>query len=989
MQPSKLALLSVAVSSAMALSACSNGLKFGDKQNLEPLNNKVNTVLDKDVLTDITVDDVKTIKKVGYNDESKLEIQVSNDNHLADKKVGDIVRLPATSQKHSDMVVVITQKEVSSGVTTLTTRYAQPHEAFDKIQLQYQQNDDFAETQPKVAGIIMPNGEFITANAQQKHSSALQAGLIPTVKVSRENEGGKTSDAWKISMEYNSIKTKVKAKDVSKEEYKALNEYCQTFKDGDNLTPISQQLYKDNCETGIKLSGEVKFKPPKLNSNLNLEKQAGTDLFDFVGSDLQYINYVDGEIEGEIKGELWANEKRLSDLMSKDHVELLKKFESKQIGSPESLAYAKLSGLSADDKKGKIPLFGLVLSFATGGGAIANDATVTAGSSAGMVVWFYKVIDAKAEGKIELRATIEPTKFSMGLKNTPNGWVSETKFYNLNAKDPAKAEDMDARLGIKAKLGLEYYQGFAVEADAFIAGVRLANAGIAPLIKFSGEVEANGYVSTSKYNRYGGDLCFSNIGLGFGIKSYADLNVQGNFKFGKSWFKVEGGAGFSYSGRRPDAQEEFDATNPYPLWLYQPFVKNTCFTDQKPEPVIKNLTFDDNEQKDGYRLALIDVANNHKGSIKEWKVSYQVNGQKYDKIVNLGNHETEGVLSESTTPPTKQVKGVWLPAGQYKVNITAMDLLGRQTTVSKDVDIKVEKPVTKIVAISTMPNELKVNETFELIITGSNLPTDNMFTVNGCNAQTKVSLAVDKHIYKCTAPANATDNYNLSVVGTDGKTTIFNKQFKVTATTVPPITPTATKLTATGITLCGDDSRNNIACNSLSSAWLGLMQDGEVQAGQKMDYELRQYNNETCVIDKVTGLTWEQKTDDGGLRDKDNQYTWYNPDNRTNGGNAGYKNNGKNTYEYIKQLNAMNYCGYSDWRLPTKDELYSIVDYSRYKPAINPIFIHTQDFYWSSSSEAYRDYSAWGVNFDVGSDINNDLNYGKRSDYHVRAVRSN
>lgn len=985
-QLKKLTLLSVAVSSVMALSACSNGNSVKKGQPITPINNKISTALDKDVKTDVTINDVKTIKKVSYNNDSQLQIKVAKDNKLADKKVGDIVRLPAISQKHTDMVVVITQKEVSSGVTTLTTRYAQPHEAFDKIQLQYQQNDNFAETKPTVEGLIMPNGEFITANTQQKNSLALQAGLIPTIKVSRENEGGKTSDAWKISLEYNSMKTKKDPKILTKEQYKAENDGCKQFKDWenwDNLNPLNQQLYKDNCETGIKLSGEVKFKPPKLNSNLNLEKQAGTDLFDFVGSDLQYINYVDGEIEGEIKGELWANEKRLSDLMSKDHVELLKKFESKQIGSPESLAYAKLSGLSADDKKGKIPFFGLVVSFATGGGTIASDATVTAGSSAGMVVWFYKVIDAKAEGKIELRATIEPTKFSMGLKNTPNGWVSETKFYNLNAKDPAKAEDMDARLGIKAKLGLDYYQGFAVEADAFIAGVRLANAGISPQVKFSGEVEANGYVSTSKYNRYGGDLCFNNIGLGLGIKSYADLNVQGNFKVGKGWFKVEGGAGFSYSGRRPDAQEEFDATNPYSLWLYQPFVKNTCFTANSPEPVIKNITFDDKEQKEGYRLALIDVANNHKGSIKEWKVSYQVNGQKYDKIVNLGNHETEGVLSESATPPTKQVKGIWLPAGQYKVNITAMDLLGRQTTVSKDVDIKVEKPVTKIVSISTMPNALKVNETFELIITGQNLPTDKMLTVNGCNAQTQVSLAVDKHIYKCTAPANATDNYTLSVVGTDGKTTIFNKQFKVTATTLPSITPTATKLTATGITICGDESINNIACSSLSSAWLGLMQDGQVQAGQKMSYTLLNQNGAECVRDNVTGLIWEQKTDDGGLRDKDNHYTWYNPDNSNNGGFAGYENSGKNTHEYIKQLNASNYCGYNNWRLPTKNELRSIVDYGRYNPAINPIFSNTQSgFYWSSSPYAYNYDGAWGVTFYYG--------YGtyKNGSLYVRAVRS-
>lgn len=37
--------------------------------------------------------------------------------------------------------------------------------------------------------------------------------------------------------------------------------------------------------------------------------------------------------------------------------------------------------------------------------------------------------------------------------------------------------------------------------------------------------------------------------------------------------------------------------------------------------------------------------------------------------------------------------------------------------------------------------------------------------------------------------------------------------------------------------------------------------------------------NWSAVLDNVTGLMWENKTDDGGLHDKDNLYTWYDPDN--------------------------------------------------------------------------------------------------------------
>ncbi|PIE36235.1 MAG: hypothetical protein CSA53_08130, partial [Gammaproteobacteria bacterium] len=48
----------------------------------------------------------------------------------------------------------------------------------------------------------------------------------------------------------------------------------------------------------------------------------------------------------------------------------------------------------------------------------------------------------------------------------------------------------------------------------------------------------------------------------------------------------------------------------------------------------------------------------------------------------------------------------------------------------------------------------------------------------------------------------------------------------------------------------------------------------------------------SCVRDNVTGLVWEVKTDDNGLHDKDNEYSWYNPDSSTNGGDAGTQNGG-------------------------------------------------------------------------------------------------
>ncbi|WP_230661749.1 Lcl C-terminal domain-containing protein [Psychrobacter sp. I-STPA10] len=205
---------------------------------------------------------------------------------------------------------------------------------------------------------------------------------------------------------------------------------------------------------------------------------------------------------------------------------------------------------------------------------------------------------------------------------------------------------------------------------------------------------------------------------------------------------------------------------------------------------------------------------------------------------------------------------------------------------------------------------------------------------------------------------------------------------------------TTSKLTATGITLCGNADKNMLECSlqALGKDWFGLGQDGEIQAGQSMEYEVLTRNGETCVKDKVTGLIWEQKTDDGGLRDKDNTYTWYNPDSSKNGGHAGTQNGGVctgsgcDTQAYIQALNNANYCGYSDWRLPKREELRSIVDYGRYNPAVDTtVFPNTQSsYYWSSSPVVNFSGYAWDVYFYHGGAYG----YDKGNNDYVRAVRS-
>jgi hypothetical protein len=90
-----------------------------------------------------------------------------------------------------------------------------------------------------------------------------------------------------------------------------------------------------------------------------------------------------------------------------------------------------------------------------------------------------------------------------------------------------------------------------------------------------------------------------------------------------------------------------------------------------------------------------------------------------------------------------------------------------------------------------------------------------------------------------------------------------------------------------------------------------------------------------CVQDKTTGLVWEVKTL-AGDHAAGNMYTWYDPTN-TNGGDPGIQaQEGDcggipflkgNTYDFIAKINEQQLCGFSDWRLPLREEFRSIIDY--------------------------------------------------------------
>jgi hypothetical protein len=149
----------------------------------------------------------------------------------------------------------------------------------------------------------------------------------------------------------------------------------------------------------------------------------------------------------------------------------------------------------------------------------------------------------------------------------------------------------------------------------------------------------------------------------------------------------------------------------------------------------------------------------------------------------------------------------------------------------------------------------------------------------------------------------------------------------------------------------------------------------------------------SCVKDNHSDLVWEVKTKDGGPRDADNLYTWFDPAQR---GQSGVEDGGRcsgsidcDTYSYQVAMNARNLCGYSDWRLPTREELQSLVvfdsDQTRATIDENYFPAAAASWYWTASTNQRRPEYAWYVLFRNGIPLN-DL---KARPKHIRLVRGN
>jgi len=137
--------------------------------------------------------------------------------------------------------------------------------------------------------------------------------------------------------------------------------------------------------------------------------------------------------------------------------------------------------------------------------------------------------------------------------------------------------------------------------------------------------------------------------------------------------------------------------------------------------------------------------------------------------------------------------------------------------------------------------------------------------------------------------------------------------------------------------------------------------------GEDSDYIINppsyEDNNDGTITDNVTGLIW-QKIDGGSM-------TWE---------------------DAVAYADLLNLGGHQDWRLPTSDELFGILDHSRHNPALNTTYFPPSDaqYWWTCETRADDPDRVWVVNEGGGIGahrISESEQAGGDKKIHARCVR--
>jgi hypothetical protein len=265
-------------------------------------------------------------------------------------------------------------------------------------------------------------------------------------------------------------------------------------------------------------------------------------------------------------------------------------------------------------------------------------------------------------------------------------------------------------------------------------------------------------------------------------------------------------------------------------------------------------------------------------------------------------------------------------------------------------------------AFTTQPANVTVTApataTFNAVATGAPVPTLQwqLSTDGGTNFANIAGATASSYTTPATVVGDSGKRYR--VVATNSAGTVNSN--------AATLTVKAIALMKTGQTLCYDAAGVTIAC-------AGTGQDGDLQTGvagpsPRFTVDGTGY----CVTDNLTGLMWTRNAN------------WL--------AGAGAATTGTRTWQQaLDYANALNICGFTDWRLPNRKELRSLINYNLVNnaSALNTptgLFSNVQaEYYWSSSSNAASPGTACSVYMGGGGIAINGKEVTSRYVWPVRA----
>jgi hypothetical protein len=146
-----------------------------------------------------------------------------------------------------------------------------------------------------------------------------------------------------------------------------------------------------------------------------------------------------------------------------------------------------------------------------------------------------------------------------------------------------------------------------------------------------------------------------------------------------------------------------------------------------------------------------------------------------------------------------------------------------------------------------------------------------------------------------------------------------------------------------------------------------------------------------CTRDNTTGLVWEVKSTDGGLRDLNKTYTNYDDPTQPQKSNGSSVTNptqaeidaASNSIGFLNAVNSSRLCGSSGWWMPSRDELFGLIN-NVYTPMIDPTFFPNtlSANFWSGSLDLDYPHYAWYVCFTHGNCM-----YGNLDRFYDQSIR--